>query len=110
MSTAALIQRAQAAGVTLRLEDGQIRYIGSNRAVASLIEPLRQHKADLIRWFTQSPANDPEPKSDPSTWRELAAAYYAHHVNCRHCIAAGRAPVYGKRCSVGIALWHSYSG
>ena len=57
-------------------------------------------------------ANDPnpapEPSSDPNAWRELAAAYHAHHFKCSTCIAAGRGAVYGLRCGTGAALWINY--
>ena len=51
MSTAALIQRAHAAGVSLTLVDGKVKARGTQAAVSELIEPLREHKADLIRWL-----------------------------------------------------------
>jgi len=54
-------------------------------------------------------ANDPEPSINPADWRELAAAYHAHHFNCPQCIAAGRGIQYGRRCAVGLALWRDYS-
>ena len=57
-------------------------------------------------------ANDPNPPSepppDPNAWRELAAAYHAHHLNCSTCIAAGRGALYGLRCGTGMALWINY--
>lgn len=55
-------------------------------------------------------ANDPapEPPTDPNAWRELAAAYHAHHFHCSTCIAAGCGAGYGLRCGVGAALWTSY--
>lgn len=55
-------------------------------------------------------ANDlaTEPPTDPNAWRELAAAYHAHHFKCSTCIAAGRGAGYGLRCGVGAALWTSY--
>ncbi|MDO8264637.1 MAG: hypothetical protein Q7T21_15635 [Gallionella sp.] len=133
MSAAALIQQAKAAGVTLRLVDGKVKITGTKAAVAGLIEPLRQHKADLVRWFEQAavpvevlqeeyrlysrlapstqpePQPEPEPPADPEDWRELAAAYNAHHVNCKHCQAAGRGTRYGLRCGVGASLWSAYS-
>jgi hypothetical protein len=49
-----------------------------------------------------------EPQTDPNTWRELAAAYQAHHFNCSTCIAAGRGSQYGQRCGAGMALWRAY--
>lgn len=44
----------------------------------------------------------------PNSWRELAAAYHAHHFKCSTCIAAGRGVGYGLRCGVGAALWNFY--
>lgn len=108
MSAAALVQQAKAAGVTLRLVDGKVKATGTKAAVTCLLEPLRQHKADLVRWFTHSPINEPEPPTNPAAWRELANAYNAHHVNCKHCQAAGRGVRYGLRCSTGSALWTTY--
>ena len=108
MSTAALIRQAKAAGISLRLEDGKIRYRGSARAVASLLESLRQNKADLLRWFAQESANDSEPLNNPTVWRELHEAYLAHHWNCPTCRAAGRSSRYGLRCGAGAALWSRY--
>lgn len=51
---------------------------------------------------------DPVPPTDPNAWRELAAAYHAHHFKCSTCIAAGRGAQYGLRCGVGAALWNAY--
>jgi len=42
-------------------------------------------------------------------WRALAKAYYAHHVICPQCQAAGRGDHYGLRCGVGIPLWDQYA-
>ena len=53
-------------------------------------------------------ANDAEPPADPNAWKELAAAYHAHHFNCPTCIAAGRGSRYGQRCGTGMALWRAY--
>lgn len=108
MSAAALIEQAQAAGITLRFESGEVRYRGKASAVQSLIEPLRQHKADLIRWFTLTAANDPEPPTDRALWLEIDREYQRHHVNCPTCIAAGRGAQYGLRCGVGASLWANY--
>ena len=54
------------------------------------------------------PNSPPEPPTDPNAWRELAAAYHAHHFKCSTCIAAGRGAVYGLRCGTGAALWTNY--
>jgi hypothetical protein len=101
-AVADLIRQAQDAGVELRYADGKITGKGNRSAVSQLIEPLRQHKADLIRWFT----HDPEPPPDPSTWRELAAEYHRHHFGCSTCIAGGQGR--GLRCGLGRALWAAY--
>ena len=50
-----------------------------------------------------------ETKLELDNWRELAAAYHAHHFNCKICIAAGRGPRNGQRCGAGKTLWRAYS-
>ena len=113
-SATSIVERLRGAGLNLSLAPtGGLAVAPSSNLNDDLRALIRSSKAVLIDWLTA--ANDavshaPDPPNDPLDWKELAAAYYAHHVNCRHCIAAGRGPVYGKRCSVGIALWHSYSG
>lgn len=42
--------------------------------------------------------------------QSAAQAYHAHHFNCHTCIAEGRGTQYGRRCAVGLALWHAYTG
>lgn len=108
MSAAALVKQAQDAGVQLYFDGVKIKGRGQPDAIAKLIEPLRQHKADLVRWFLQTPANDPCPPSDTTDWIELAKAYQVHHFNCPTCIAAGRGSSYGQRCGAGMALWRAY--
>jgi len=44
------------------------------------------------------------------TEQSAAQDYHAHHFNCHTCIAAGRGIRYGRRCAVGLALWHAYTG
>lgn len=44
-----LMQRAAAAGVTLKLVDGEVRYRGSRAAMAELLGPLREVKAEVQR-------------------------------------------------------------
>ncbi len=48
MSIDALIQGATEKGVLLCLVNGQLKYAGRREAVNELLEPLRQHKAELI--------------------------------------------------------------
>jgi hypothetical protein len=105
MSAAALVETALAAGVMLRLVDGKVRATGKKAAVAGLLGPLRQHRDDLIRWFSTA-ANDPEPPADSREWRELATAYNSHHFACKTCCAAGQGR--GLRCGTGSALWLAY--
>jgi len=45
---------------------------------------------------------------DPDAWRVLAHAYFAHHFNCKFCIAAGRGTGYGLRCGTGAVLHAAY--
>ena len=59
-------------------------------------------------WAANNSNPPPEPPADPHPWRELAATYHAHHVNCPTCIAAGRGSRYGERCGAGMALWRAY--
>jgi len=57
MSALALIEQARASGVELRLVAGKVHASGTQDDLTRLIEPLRQHKADLLRWLTER-AND----------------------------------------------------
>lgn len=94
MSVQALIRQAHQAGVELRLVDGKVKASGSRAAVVAMLEPLRQHRAELIEAMTD--------------WRMLGKAYQAHHWTCATCIAAGLG--YGLRCGVGASLWTAYKG
>ncbi|MCF8209061.1 MAG: hypothetical protein K9K38_06620 [Rhodoferax sp.] len=109
MSVDILIRKALDRGVSLELIEGEIRYKGNRLAVQELLGPLREHKADLLRWLSRPPANEPEPPPDPAAWRELAEEYHRHHFNCQRCIAAGRGARYGLRCGTGAALWTRYA-
>lgn len=106
MTAQTLIRQANAAGVSLRLIDGKVKASGNADAVALMVEQLRANKAELIRWLTESAANDLMPPSVPGAWRELAGAYNTHHFKCPTCIAAGLS--YGLRCGVGASLWIEY--
>ena len=100
------------AGLNLSLAPaGGLAVAPSSHLTADLRALIRSSKALLIDWLTA--ANDaashaPDPPDDPVDWKELAAAYHAHHVNCPTCIAAGRGSRYGQRCSAGTALWRAY--
>ena len=107
MSADVLIRKALDKGVELRLVDGKVKLIGKRAAVDELLGPLRQHKADLLRWLQAPPANDPD-QADPAAWKALAQEYHAHHFACITCISAGQGR--GLRCGTGAALWSAYGG
>jgi hypothetical protein len=100
------------AGLNLSLAPtGGLAVAPSSHLTADLRNLIRSSKALLIEWLTA--ANDtashaPDPPDDPVDWKELAAAYHAHHFNCPTCIAAGRGSRYGQRCGAGMALWRAY--
>lgn len=100
------------AGLNLSLAPaGGLAVAPSSHLTADLRALIRSSKEQLIDWLTA--ANDaashaPDPPDDPVDWKELAAAYHAHHFNCPTCIAAGRGSRYGQRCGTGMALWRAY--
>jgi hypothetical protein len=100
------------AGLNLSLAPaGGLAVTPSSHLTADLRALIRSSKALLIDWLTA--ANDaashaPNPPENPSDWKELAAAYHAHHFNCHPCITAGQSIMYGERCVVGLALWKNY--
>lgn len=114
MNAQALIRQAQASGVALRLVGGKVKASGPREAVARLLMPLREHRAELadalraeqVEPLPSAPADAAPELAD---WHTLDAAYLSHHFNCPTCIAAGRGGRYGQRCGVGIALWRAYS-
>ncbi len=97
MSVQALIQKANEAGVELRVVDGRVKAIGTRSAVARMLDDLRLHRAELIETMTATPAD----------WRALSKIYQQHHWTCETCIAGGQGR--GLRCGVGTALWRIYS-
>ncbi len=100
------------AGLNLSLAPaGGLAVAPSSHLTADLRDLIRSSKALLIDWLTA--ANDaaihaPDPPDNPMDWKELAAAYHAHHFHCPTCIAAGRGRQYGQRCGAGMALWQAY--
>ena len=100
------------AGLNLSLAPaGGLAVAPSSHLTADLRALIRSSKALLIDWLTA--ANDaashaPDPPDNPLDWKELAAAYHAHHVNCPTCKAAGLGSRYGQRCGAGMALWQLY--
>lgn len=99
------------AGFSLSLAPaGGLAVTPARKLTPELRDSIRTGKTDLVRWFTQSAANDIEPPADPSTWRELAAEYNSHHFACPNCQAAGHGKQYGLRCGTGASLWSAYNG
>ena len=100
------------AGLNLSLAPaGGLAVAPSGHLTADLRDLIRSCKTLLIDWLTA--ANDdgshsPAPPIKPQYWKELAAAYHAHHFHCPTCIAAGRGSRSGERCGAGIALWTAY--
>lgn len=99
----------QVAGITVvPAPNGGLQVAPASRLTQELRDLIRDGKADLLRWFFSTAANEShEQPSEPATWQELPAAYYGHHFGCRTCIAAGQG--YGLRCGVGASLWRLYS-
>jgi hypothetical protein len=111
-SASAIVEQLHDAGLNLSLAPaGGLAVAPSSHLTADLRALIRSSKALLIDWLTA--ANDaasyaPDPPDDPVDWKELAAAYHAHHFNCPTCIAAGRGSQYRQRCGAGMALWAGY--
>lgn len=106
----AIVETLQDAGFSLSLAPaGGLAVTPASKLTPELRDIIRTEKAELVRWFTQSAANEIGPLPYPSTWRELAAAYHAHHFACITCQAAGRGKQYGLRCGTGSALWIAHS-
>ena len=112
-SASAIVDQLHGAGLNLSLAPaGGLAVAPSSHLTADLRDLIRSSKAMLIDWLTA--ANDaachpPDPPDNPVDWKEMAAAYHAHHFNCPTCIAAGRGSRYGQRCGAGMALWRAYS-
>lgn len=112
-SASAIVDQLHHAGLNLSLAPaGGLAVAPASHLTADLRDLIRNSKALLIDWLTA--ANDAssrasDPPDNPLDWKELAAAYHAHHFNCPTCIAAGRGSQCGQRCGVGVALWRAYS-
>ncbi len=103
-----LVAQLADAGLNLSLAPaGGLAVAPSSHLTADLRDLIRCSKAQLIDWLTAA-SHAPDPPDDPQDWKELAAAYHAHHFNCPTCIAAGRGSRYGQRCGAGMALWRAY--
>lgn len=97
------------AGLSLSLASGGGLVVSpGSRLTPDLRELVKGNKSALVDWLQAANDPAPEPPIDPNAWRELAAAYNAHHFKCSTCIAAGRGVQYGRRCGIGAALWTSH--
>lgn len=110
-----VVEQLSHAGLNLSLAPaGGLAVAPASHLTADLRDLIRSSKALLINWLTAASdgaiqAPDPSDLLDnPVDWKELAAAYHAHHFNCPTCIAAGRGSRYGQRCGAGTALWRAY--
>ena len=107
-----VVAQLATAGLNLSLAPaGGLAVAPSSQLTADLRELIRSSKALLIDWLTAANAaagHAPDPPVNPQDWKELAAAYHAHHFNCSTCIVAGRGSSYGQRCGAGMALWRAY--
>lgn len=112
-SASAIVERLHSAGLNLSLAPtGGLAVAPSRHLTEDLRALIRSSKTLLIDWLTAAndPANQaPDPPDNTVDWHELDAAYLAHHVNCKICVAAGRGTRYGLRCGIGAALWLVYS-
>ena len=114
MSAQALIRQAQVEGVALRLVGGKVKASGPRDAVARLLLPLRERRAELAEALQAEPVQ-PIPSApakavlESANWHALDRAYLTHHFNCPTCIAAGRGSRYGLRCGTGATLWRAYA-
>lgn len=111
-SASAIVEQLQGAGLNLSLAPtGGLAVAPSSHLTNELRALIRSSKTLLIDWLTRAKdaASDaPDLPSDPMIWKELAAAYHAHHFDCPTCIAAGCGRLYGQRCGAGMALWRAY--
>lgn len=111
-TVATVVAQLADAGLNLSLAPaGGLAVAPSSHLTADLRALIRSSKAQLIEWLTaanEAVIHAPDLPDDPVDWKELAAAYHAHHFNCLTCTAAGRGSRYGQRCDAGMALWRAY--
>lgn len=100
------------AGLSLSLAPaGGLAVAPASHLTTELRDLIRSSKNQLIDWLTaanDSSSEAADPPADPALWKDLAAAYHAHHFNCPICVAAGSGSRYGQRCGAGMALWQAY--
>jgi hypothetical protein len=107
-----VLARLSNAGLNLSLAFSGGLAVGPTRRLTPYLSVLiRRNKTQLIDWLTaanDAASHEPISTVNPADWKQLAKAYYAHHVNCPTCIAAGRGSRYGQRCGEGMVLWRVY--
>ncbi len=111
-----LVETLHDAGFSLSLAPaGGLAVTPASKLTPELRDIIRSGKAQLIDWLTaandatsQATCHAPEPPDNSLDWKELAAAYHAHHFQCKACQASGRGANYGQRCDTGLALWKRY--
>lgn len=112
-TASAIVEQLHDAGLNLSLAPaGGLAVAPSSHLTADLRDLIRSSKALLIDWLmaaNDTVSHEADPPDSPSEWKELAAAYHAHHFNCPTCISAGRGSRYGQRCGTGLTLWRAYS-
>lgn len=112
-TASAIVEQLHDAGLSLYLAPaGGLAVAPSSHLTADLRDLIRSSKALLIDWLTaanDTVSHEDDPPDIPSEWKELAAAYQAHHFKCPTCMAAGRGSQYGQRCGAGMSLWRAYS-
>lgn len=107
LSVRAIVNQLHDAGLSLSVtSSGGLAVTPSSHLTEDLRDIIRGSKALLVDWVAAT--TYPEPPTEPARWHDLEAAYNAHHVNCKTCIAAGRGKQYSLRCGTGAALWSMY--
>lgn len=112
LSASAIVDQLHHAGLKISLAPaGGLGVAPSSHLTADLRDLVRSSKAMLIEWLmaaNSAPSHVPDPPENRLGWKELAAAYYAHHFKCSICISAGQSGRQGSRCDIGKTLWKIY--
>ncbi len=75
MTAQAILERAQSAGVSLHLDDGQVQLSGDKSAIAALLPDLRQHRAELVQLLSQQTIDQVQKAPPDPMLLALAMAY-----------------------------------
>lgn len=92
-----LLQRADAEGATLYLEQGEIRLQSDSRPSAELTRGLIDHRAELAAVLALMPGERREPGADEPAWTDLSESLLgelpgslADHERAQWCADLGR--------------------